>query len=195
VSAPKPRNGEKIPRRQAEGNLVWLDLEMTGLDPQADVILQAAMIITNADLEPLDELVYDVWQPPSALERMTPYVRQMHEKNGLLARVAASGTDIGFLEKVLLEHVATWCTYPAVLCGNSIGHDKRFVERAMPGLAGYLSYRTVDVSSLKILAKRWYGDAAGYAKPTTQEHDALFDIRQSIAELSHYRATIFKAAL
>ena len=188
----KPTKEARPQRRQAEGNLAWLDLEMTGLDPQADVILQAALIITDSQLTPLEEFVCDVWQPPSALERMTPFVRNMHEKNGLLARVAASRFDIGFLEKLLLERVSGWCAYPAVLCGNSIGHDKRFVERWMPGLAGYLSYRTVDVSSLKILTKLWYGDAAAYAKPTTQEHDALFDIHQSIAELSHYKNSVFK---
>ena len=188
----KPTKEARPQRRQAEGNLAWLDLEMTGLDPQADVILQAALIITDSQLTPLEEFVCDVWQPPAALERMTPFVRNMHEKNGLLARVAASRIDIGFLEKLLLERVSAWCPYPAILCGNSIGHDKRFVERWMPGLAGYLSYRTVDVSSLKILTKLWYGDAAAYAKPTTQEHDALFDIHQSIAELSHYKNSVFK---
>lgn len=182
-------------RRQAPGNLAWLDLEMTGLDPVNDVILQAALIVTSPELEPLEEFVCDVWQPEAALQRMTPFVRQMHEKTGLLSRVAASRVDLGFLEKLLLERVSGWCAYPAVLCGNSIGHDKRFVERWLPGLAGYLSYRTVDVSSLKILVKQWYGDAAAYEKPTSQEHDALFDIQQSIAELSHYRASVFKASL
>jgi len=192
VSSAKGDKGGRTERRQGTGNLAWLDLEMTGLDPTQDVILQAALIVTNSELEPLEEFKCDVWQPDSALARMTPYVRQMHEKNGLLARVAASKADLGFLEKLLLERIAGWCPYPAVLCGNSIGHDKRFVERWMPGLAGYLSYRTVDVSSLKILVKTWYGDAGAYSKPTTQEHDALFDIQQSIAELSHYRASVFR---
>jgi oligoribonuclease len=188
----KPTKEARPERRQSDGNLAWLDLEMTGLDPREDAILQAALIITDSKLTPLEEFACDVWQPPAALERMTPFVRHMHEKNGLLARVAASRVDIGFLEKLLLERVTGWCPYPAVLCGNSIGHDKRFVERWMPGLAGYLSYRTVDVSSLKILTKLWYGDAAAYAKPNTQEHDALFDIQQSIAELTHYRGNVFK---
>jgi oligoribonuclease len=195
MSAIKSSNDSRPDRRQSEGNLAWLDLEMTGLDPSADVILQAAVIITSPGLEPLEQFSCDVWQPDSALQRMTPFVRQMHEKNGLLSRVAASRVDIGFLEKLLLERISGWCPYPALLCGNSIGHDKRFVERWMPGLAGYLSYRTVDVSSLKILVKQWYGDAAAYSKPTTREHDALFDIQQSIAELSHYRATVFKPSL
>jgi oligoribonuclease len=195
MSSAKTNKDSRPERRQAEGNLAWLDLEMTGLDPQNDVILQAALIITNSKLEPLEEFACDVWHPAAALERMTPFVRHMHEKNGLLTRVAASRVDTSFLEKLLLERVSGWCPYPAVLCGNSIGHDKRFVERWMPGLAGYLSYRTVDVSSIKILVKHWYGDAGAFQKPTTQEHDALFDIHQSINELSHYRAAVFKPTL
>ncbi|HLV68057.1 MAG TPA: oligoribonuclease [Polyangiaceae bacterium] len=179
-------------RKQSSTNLAWLDLEMTGLDPERDVILQAALIITNAELEPLEEFSCDVWQPPRALEGMTPFVRAMHEKTGLLSRVAASTHDLARVEKLLLERVSGWCTYPAMLCGNSIGQDKRFVERWMPGLAGYLSYRSVDVSSLKVLARLWHGEAGVYPKPTTHEHDALFDIRQSIAELAHYRKHLFR---
>lgn len=182
-----------VKRQQSASNLVWLDLEMTGLDAQRDVIIQAAIVITTASLDPLEEFVCDVWQPPSALERMTPFVRDMHQKTGLLARVTTSRTDLFAAEKQLLERVAGWCTYPALLCGNTIGQDKRFIDQWMPGLAGYLSYRSIDVSSLKMLAKHWYGDAAMYAKPTDAEHDALFDVKQSIAELAHYRATLFRA--
>jgi oligoribonuclease len=172
--------------------LAWIDLEMTGLDAQNDVILQAALIVTNAELEPLEEFCCDVWQPASALERMTPFVRDMHQRTGLLGRVAASKLDLQAAEKQLLERLAGWCPYPALLCGNSIGHDKRFIDRWMPGLAGYLSYRTVDVSSIKVLAKLWRGPTAVYPKPTDAEHDALFDIRQSIAELAFYRKTLFR---
>ncbi len=137
------------------GNLVWLDLEMTGLDPHHDVILQAALIITDRDLNPLEEYVVDVWQPQAELEKMTPFVRDMHEKTGLTARVRASKTELASVERQLLERVAGHCTFGATLCGNSIGQDKRFVERYMPGLARYLSYRIVDVSSIKLLAKLW----------------------------------------
>ncbi|MFZ5891983.1 MAG: oligoribonuclease [Myxococcota bacterium] len=182
-----------LKRQQAASNLVWLDLEMTGLDAQRDVILQAAIVITTAALEPLEEFACDIWQPASALERMSPFVRDMHEKNGLLARVASSRIDLFAAEKQLLDRITGWCTYPALLCGNTIGQDKRFIDQWMPGLAGYLSYRSVDVSSIKMLAKLWYGDAAMYAKPTDAEHDALFDVKQSIAELAHYRATLMRA--
>lgn len=179
-------------RSRKPGNLAWLDLEMTGLDAQQDVILQAALIITSSELEPLEEYSADIWQPASSLTRMVPFVREMHEKNGLLSRVAASTTDLRAVERQLLERVAGWCEYPAVLAGNSIGQDKRFVEAHMPGLAGYLHYRLLDVSSLKILAELWYGSTAKYKKPEEGAHDALCDVRQSIAELRHYRATLWQ---
>jgi oligoribonuclease len=183
---------EKIVRKQDEGNLAWLDLEMTGLDPQSDVILQAALIVTNRNLEPLEEYSCDIWQPEAELAKMVPFVREMHERNGLVERVRQSKLEIGAAEKRLFERVAGWCPYQVVLCGNSIGQDKRFVERYMPGLAGYLSYRIVDVSSIKVLARLWHGDGAVYKKPAEGEHDALVDVRNSIAELRHYRTTVFK---
>jgi oligoribonuclease len=183
---------DRLARVPRDGNLAWLDLEMTGLDAQNDVILQAALIITNPDLEPLEEFCCDIWQPESALQRMSPFVRDMHEKTGLLARVAQSRIDLMAAERKLLERVIGWCPYPAILCGNSIGQDKRFVDRWMPGLAGYLSYRTIDVTSLKLLSKLWYPNEAAFAKPSEGEHDALVDIRNSINELKHYRAAIFR---
>ncbi len=181
-----------IKRVQAEGNLAWLDLEMTGLDAQRDVILQAALVVTNAELTVLEEYCVDIWQPETELAKMTPFVRDMHEKSGLLARLRSSKVDTWAAEQRLLERVAGYCTYPAVLCGNTIGQDKRFVESRMPGLAGYLSYRTIDVSSIKLLAKAWYGGGAVFDKPKDREHDALFDVRNSIAELLHYRKTLFR---
>ena len=186
---------ERIVRTQKDGNLAWLDLEMTGLDAQRDVILQAALIITNAALQPLEEFVCDIWQPDEALARMTPFVRDMHETTGLTTRVRASKLDLGAAERKLMERVTGWCGYGAILCGNSIGQDKRFVDQWLPALSGYLSYRTVDVTSIKILAKIWYGDAATFQKPTLREHDALVDIKNSIAELGHYRSLLFKAKL
>ena len=186
---------ERNVRTQRDGNLAWLDLEMTGLDAQNDVILQAALIITDSSLLPLEEFVCDIWQPEQALARMVPFVRDMHETTGLTARVRASKLDLGAAERKLMDRVTGWCPFGAVLCGNSIGQDKRFVDRWLPGLSGYLSYRTVDVTSLKILAKLWYGEAATFSKPSEGEHDALVDIKNSIAELSHYRSLIFKARL
>lgn len=189
----KKSTQERVARVQAASNLAWLDLEMTGLDPQRDVILQAALVITDVGLNVLEEFVCDIWQPPAALERMVPFVKEMHETTGLTDRVRKSKVDLMVAERKLLERVAGWCAYPAVLCGNTIGQDKRFVDQWMPGLSGYLSYRTVDVTSLKLLTKAWYGEEAVYDKPVKGEHDALVDIKNSIAELSHYRATVFKA--
>jgi oligoribonuclease len=181
-----------VKRTQSKSNLVWLDLEMTGLDANQDVIIQAALIITNQNLEPLEELCLDVWQPESALSRMTPFVRAMHDKTGLLTRVRASDVELRHAEQALLEVVTGWCPYGAVLCGNSIWQDRKFVDRYMPGLAAYLTYRLLDVSSLKVLALTWYGETAKFEKPTAGEHDALVDIKGSIAELAHYRDKLFK---
>ena len=189
----KKSTPERVARVQSATNLAWLDLEMTGLDPQRDVILQAALIVTDAQLNVLEEFVCDVWQPDALLERMVPFVKEMHETTGLTGRVRKSRVDLMVAERKLLERVAGWCAYPAVLCGNTIGQDKRFVDQWMPGLSGYLSYRTIDVTSIKLLAKAWYGEEAVYDKPVKGEHDALVDIKNSIAELLHYRATVFKA--
>jgi oligoribonuclease len=186
VEAPKPV------RRQSPAHLAWLDLEMTGLDAAHDVILQAALIVTDAELSPLEEFVSDVWQPESELAKMTPFVREMHQKTGLLDRVRSCTVELRRVEQSLLEIVSGWCPYGAVLCGNSIWQDRKFIERYMPGLAGYLTYRLVDVSAIKVLAKTWYGPSAVFAKPEVGEHDALNDVRNSIAELAHYRKTLFR---
>lgn len=183
------------PKREQRGDhLVWIDLEMTGLDAEQDAILQAAVIITSSDLEPLEEAVFDVWQPPHVLARMVPFVRNMHEKTGLTQRVAKSTLDLGAAEQRLLEIVSGWCPMGANLCGNTIWQDRKFIDRHMPALGRYLGYRLVDVSSLKVLARTWYGDDAVFQKPKEGAHDALVDIRNSIAELKHYRATLMRPA-
>jgi len=173
-------------------NLAWLDLEMTGLDPQRDVILQAALIITDRELTPVDEYCCDIWQPDDALARMSPFVRDMHEKNGLIERVRASRIDLREAERQLLSRVAAQCEHPALLCGSSIWVDRTFVDRHMPGLSGYLHYRMIDVTSVRLLADRWLGSEAVFVKPTQGEHDALVDIRNSIAALRHYRGAFVK---
>ena len=168
-------------------NLAWIDLEMTGLDPERDVILQAALIVTDRDLQALDEYSCDVWQPEAALERMSPFVRDMHDKNGLLDRVRASRVDQREAQRQLMARITALCEFPAVLCGSSIWVDRTFIDRHMPGLAGYLHYRMIDVTSVKLLVERWFGQQAVFQKPTEGEHDALVDIRNSINELRHYR--------
>jgi oligoribonuclease len=101
-------------------------------------------------------------------------------------------TEARDAERALMAVATRWCDYPAVLCGNSIASDRKFIDRYMPGLAGYLHYRMVDVSAIKVLAAHWYGGGAQFQKRTNGEHDALFDIRNSIAELQHYRDTLFR---
>jgi oligoribonuclease len=175
-------------------NLVWIDMEMTGLDPATDVILQAALVITTADLEPLVEVAVDIHQPDQALARMTPFVRDMHTRTGLIDRVRRSTTDLGQAERALLQTMSAWCSAPATLCGNSVWADRRFIARYMPAVDRHLHYRIVDVSSVKLLAQRWYGPAAVFKKPPAGEHDAVVDIRNSIAELRHYRRALFRDA-
>jgi len=178
-------------RQQSNTNLVWIDLEMTGLDPTVDAILQAALIVTTAELEPLERYVVDIWQPEEVLGRMVPFVRGMHEKTGLTERVRQSKVELRRAEQELLARVSGWCPYQPVLCGNTIHSDRKFLDRYMPALTGYLHYRMVDVSSLKVLVQLWYPTRA-FDKPKGAEHDALFDIEQSIAELDHYRKNILR---
>ena len=176
-------------------NLVWIDLEMTGLEPSVDVILQAALVITSSDLEPLTEVAADVHQPDDALARMTPFVREMHTRTGLIERVQRSRTTLAEAERLLVQEVTRFCPAPAVLCGNSVWADRRFIARYMPALDSLLHYRIVDVSSIKVLAQRWYGPSAVFEKPEAGAHDAVVDIRNSIAELRHYRRTLFRGAV
>jgi oligoribonuclease len=173
-------------------NLVWIDLEMTGLDPMTSVILQAALVITDGDLQPLDDVALDIHQPEEALATMIPLVREMHTRTGLIERVRRTTVDVAHAERVLLERVSRWCLPSATLCGNSVWSDRRFIARYMPELDRFLHYRLVDVSTLKVLAQRWFGDGALFNKPAAGAHDAVVDVRNSIAELRHYRETLFR---
>jgi len=181
-------------RKQDPTNLVWIDLEMTGLDPRKDVIVQLGLIVTSRDLRVLESYCVDVWQPDSALSGMVPFVRNMHEKNGLLTRCQQSSVDLRQAEQEVMERVCGWCPYRPVLCGNTIHSDRKFIDAYMPTLAGYLHYRMVDVSSLKVLSQLWQ-PSAQYEKSRDAQHDALFDIQQSINELGHYRSKMFKHTL
>ncbi|MCC6646072.1 MAG: oligoribonuclease [Polyangiaceae bacterium] len=170
---------------------VWIDLEMTGLDPERDVVLEIAAIVTGPELEPLEELERVIWQPEEALARMTPFVRQMHDDNGLAAKVRASRVDLAQAEREVLAMVTRHAAFRAAyLAGNTIYQDRRFLTRHMPQLEGYLHYRQVDVSSLKVLVQAWYPDAR-FDKPG-KTHTALDDIRDSLAELRHYRARVMR---
>lgn len=177
--------------------LVWMDLEMTGLDPDRHVIVEIATLITDDDLQIVAEgpdLV--VYQPPQALEGMEPVVVEMHTSSGLLTEIAestitleeAGARTLAFIR----EHVPEPRTVP--LCGNSIGTDRRFLARHLPEIEEHLHYRSVDVSTIKELARRWY-PASLQAQPRKgASHRALDDIRESIEELRFYRRHLFVPA-
>lgn len=166
---------------------VWIDMEMTGLDPETCAVIEIAAIITGPDLEPIAEIERTVWQPDDVLAKMSPFVRDMHQKNGLTEKVRASKTGLADAERDVLALVTQQCKFrEGHLAGNSIYQDRRFLARHMPLLEGYLHYRQVDVSSLKVLVQAWYGKDAEYKK-TKKSHTALDDIRESLEELRHYK--------
>lgn len=171
--------------------LVWLDMEMTGLDPKSCVPLQVAVVITDAELTELDSFEMTIWQPEAELAKMSPFVQKMHRDNGLTEAVRASNHDLLNAERGLMDIIARWCKpNTGILCGNSIHQDRRFLAAYFPTVNGYLHYRMVDVSTLQELAKRWYGSKANYSK-TPSDHTALSDVRASIQELAHYRKSMF----
>lgn len=172
--------------------LVWLDMEMTGLDPATCVPLQIAVVITDSDLNELDAGDVTIWQPEETLARIEPFVRNMHTENGLLDRVRSSDQSLAQAEREMATLVAKWCPLgTGILAGNSIHTDRRFVKAYFPLLDGYLHYRMVDVSSIKELVHRWYGRGEVFTKHL-QLHTALEDVRESIAELRHYRDRVMR---
>jgi oligoribonuclease len=171
-----------------EDNLIWIDLEMTGLDPDADSILEIATIVTDKDLNPLAEgPELAVHHALDRLESMDDWNRNQHGKSGLWQRVLDSPIDLATAESLTVEFLAQWV--PAgrsPMCGNSICQDRRFLYRLMPRLERYFHYRNLDVSTIKELARRWAPDVSrGFSKDST--HTALSDVRDSIAELKYYR--------
>jgi len=170
---------------------VWLDLEMTGLDPTRDVILDVAAIITGGDLVPREQYAATVFQPEPALALMDPFVREMHTKSRLLDRVRTSDKGLRDVEKDLFSLIHRHAKpFEAVLAGNSIHADRGFVRAYMPLIDGYLSYRMLDVSSVKLLKRAWYDELEQPVKKGA--HTALADIEESIAELAWYRNAIFR---
>jgi oligoribonuclease len=171
-----------------------MDLEMTGLDPDRHVIVEIATLVTDDDLQIVGEgpdLV--VHQPPEAFEAMDDFVRNMHTTSGLLPQIEASTVsleDAGAQTLAFIkEHVPDARSVP--LCGNSIGTDRRFLARYLPEIEEYLHYRSVDVSTIKELARRWYPGALSALPRKATAHRALDDIRESIDELRFYRERLF----
>lgn len=173
--------------------LVWVDLEMTGLDPETCAILEVGVIITGEDLVPIEELGRVVWQPEETLARMDPFVRKMHTENGLLEKVRASQVSLRNVERDVLQLVAKHCgPQQGILAGNSIHADRAFLTKHMPAVERYLHYRQVDVSSIKVLVQAWYPKATAFEKPSAN-HTALADLRESLRELRFYRDQFFRA--
>ncbi len=172
--------------------LVWIDLEMSGLDPEVCRILEAAVVITDGELNELgDPLELVVHQPDAVLDAMDSWNTKQHGKSGLAKAVRNSTTSEEAAAKLIADFVMQECEPgQSPLCGNTVGHDKRFLIKYMPSVAGLLHYRIIDVSSIKELADRWYPDLP---KPRKGEaHRALDDIRESISELRFYREHVFK---
>jgi len=172
-----------------------MDLEMTGLDPATCVVVEVATLVTDDDLQVVAEgpdLV--VGAPPANLDAMEDVVRKMHEKSGLLDAIRSSTLTVADAEAQTLDfikqHVPEARTVP--LCGNSIGTDRRFLATQLPSVDEWLHYRSVDVSTLKELCRRWYPDALAKAPKKGGSHRALDDIRESIEELRYYRSAVFR---
>lgn len=174
-----------------EHRLVWIDLEMTGLDTGADSILEIATVVTDGQLTVLAEgPELAILHPLAQLEAMDEWNRTQHRKSGLWDRVVASNVSIAEAEARTLEFLAQWVpARTSPMCGNSICQDRRFMHRLMPRLEAHFHYRNLDVSTVKELARRWAPDVlAGVGKQAA--HTALSDVHDSIAELRHYRAAM-----
>ena len=176
----------------AEDRLVWIDLEMTGLDPGENTIIEIATIVTESDLSIVAEgpsFAIDVGK--EELAKMDNWNVKHHTENGLLDRIESEGVSMQNAERQTLEFLKEHCSpNQSPLCGNTIGQDRRFLRRYMPDLHEFFHYRSVDVTSIKILARSWYPEVGKWRK--NSGHRALDDIRGSIEELAYYRDKLFR---
>jgi oligoribonuclease len=192
LSSPPP-SPVTPPSKPRTDLLVWMDLEMTGLDPERERILELAVLVTDNDLQVLaegPELV--LHQPESLLTGMDEWNRRQHGLSGLTERSRGSSIDEARAEQLVLDFLRVWVApRSAPLCGNSIWQDRRFISRYLPGLDQFLHYRLIDVSTIKELCGRWRRDVHGSAPVKREGHRAQSDVLESIAELRHYRGRLF----
>ena len=178
---------------QDQNHLIWLDMEMTGLNPDSDRIIEMAMVVTNSNLDVVAEgPVIAVHQPDVVLDAMDEWNKNTHGRSGLIDRVKASTTDEATAEAIYLDFMKEYIpSRTSPMCGNSIGQDRRFMARYMPKLEDWFHYRNLDVSTLKELCRRWSPQVyKGLEKKGA--HKALEDIYESIAELRYYREHFLK---
>ncbi|HEY0584598.1 MAG TPA: oligoribonuclease [Pseudoduganella sp.] len=181
------------PQRPNEMNLVWVDMEMTGLEPETDRIIEVAMVVTDMHLNVLAEgPVLAIHQSDETLDKMDAWNKGTHGRSGLIDRVKASTVSEGQAEAELIAFMRQWVPNgKSPMCGNTIGQDRRFMVKYMPKLEAFFHYRNIDVSTLKELGRRWKPEmVAGFKK--AQKHTALADIIESIEELKYYRENFIK---
>jgi oligoribonuclease len=179
---------------KSDKNLVWLDCEMTGLEPDVERIIEIAVIVTSADLQQrLEGPVFVIHQSDELLDKMDAWNKGTHGKSGLIDKVQASTTTERDAEEALISFLGQYVPAGTPLCGNSIGQDRRFLVKYMPKLEAFFHYRNLDVSTLKELAKRWNPEVHASFKKQ-QRHTALADVHESIDELVHYRNHFLKLA-
>ena len=174
------------------GNLIWMDLEMTGLDPEINVIIEIATVVTTASLDVVAEgPSLAITQPKESMDLMDDWNQEHHSASGLIDRIASDGVSEAEAEAMTLDFVSSHVDLgEAPLCGNSIWQDRRFLARYMPSLESYLHYRIIDVSTVKELAERW-APAVLDEVVKKGNHRALDDVLESIDELRHYRTHLF----
>ena len=173
---------------KSDQNLVWLDCEMTGLDPEAERLIEIAIVVTGPNLEPrIEGPVLVIHQSDAQLDKMDAWNKGTHGRSGLIDKVKASTVTEADAERQIIDFLSKYVPKgTAPMCGNSIGQDRRFLVKYMPKLEAFFHYRNLDVSTLKELAKRWKPDAYSSFKKA-QKHTALADVHESIEELAHYR--------
>ena len=179
--------------KKSDQNLVWLDCEMTGLDPDKERIIEVAVVVTGPQLTPrIEGPVLVIYQSDELLDQMDAWNKGTHGRSGLIDKVKASSVTEADAEKELLAFLAKYLTKGASpLCGNTIGQDRRFLVKYMPKLEAFFHYRNIDVSTFKELAKRWRPEVYNAFKKR-QSHTALADVHESIDELEHYRTHFLK---